>query len=467
MTTALPHQPSSPTHRRWAWPLTVALVTLLALGLRWYYVSTTLVIEPLRGDATQYFSYAWNLVHHGVYAGDHPGSIAIVPSNFRDPGYPLFLAVLMKFFGNQSTWYATVLLSQAVLGALTVPMTMQLGRRWLSRPWAAGAGVLLAVWPHNIAITSNLLSETLFGFLGVGAVLVCIRSCEHRTVGGAVIAGLCFGAAALTNAVLLPFGVLLALFLGWRRLITRRLVVALFVGALVLPGAWAIRNLNLPAQAAGQTSGDRALMNLVQGSWPAYHSAWQEMIHHNPDGNRTLAKIGAEYDLLRTSPRAGARAILQRLSQHPWDSLAWYMLKKPWVLWDWKIRIGQNDIYVFPAANSPFNTQPTMRALEAICYTINPLLAALALACLLVVVVKFLRHRGKPTQGSAALGAVLLLLVYVTLVYSILQTDPRYAIPFRAFEMLLAMTSCSAIAIWVTATHKASSSASEIQPRAQ
>jgi hypothetical protein len=430
--------------------LTVVLVTLLACGLRWYYVTTTLVVEPIRGDAIQYFSYAWNLVHHGIYAGNHPGSPVIEPSNFRDPGYPLFLALWMKLFGNQSTWYAVVLLAQAVLGTLTIPLTMQIGRRWLNRRWAAGAGILLAVWPHNIAITSNLLSETLFGFLCAVAVLVCVMACERRRAGWAVAAGLCFGAAALTNAVLLPFGILLALFLGWRRLIPRRIMVALCVGVLLLPGAWAIRNLRTPTPATGQTSTDRALMNLVQGSWPAYHSAWQKVIvQHNAAGKPTLDAIGAEYNLLLTSPQAGIHAIVQRLSQHPWDSLAWYTLRKPWVLWDWRIRIGQNDIYVFPVFKSPFDTQPVMRALEAICHTINPLLAALALMCLIVAVVGFLRRAHPPAHGGAALDTVLLLLAYITFVYSILQTDPRYSIPFRSFEMLAAMTTCSLVAGWI------------------
>lgn len=442
-------RPPAASPRRWIWPLTAALVTLFALALRWYYVNTALIVDPIRGDALQYYSYAWNLVHHGVFAGTLPGSPVVVPSNFRDPGYPLYLAFWMKLFGDQNLWYGVVVLSQAVLGALTVPLTMQLGRRWLSKRWAAGAGILLAVWPHNIVMASNLLSETLFGFLCAVAVLACVRACERRHIVGAVAAGLCFGLAGLTNAVLLPFGVLLALFLGWRRLIPRRIVIALCVGALLLPGAWAICNLHVPTQAAGQTSTDRALMNLVQGSWPTYHSAWQEMIHHNPAGRPTLDAINAEYNLLRTSPRAGAHAIIQRLGQHPLDSLAWYTLRKPWVLWAWRIRIGQNDIYVFPAANSPFDTQPAMRALEAICHTINPFLAGLALACLIGALIRFLRHEQNPSQSVTALTTTLLLLVYITLVYSILQTDPRYSIPFRSFEMLLVVTSCSVLSRWV------------------
>jgi 4-amino-4-deoxy-L-arabinose transferase-like glycosyltransferase len=434
------------------WPVVVALITLLALALRWYYVNTALVVAPIRGDAIQYYSYAWNLVHHGIYAGNPPGSAVIVPSDFRDPGYPLFLALWMKLFSNPALWYAVVLLSQSVLGALTVLLTMQLGRHWLNRRWSAAAGVLLAVWPHNIVITSNLLTETLFGFLCVLAMLICARACKRQNTSLAGVAGLCFGAAALTNAVLLPFGVLLALYLGWRRLVPRRIWATLCIGALVLPGTWAVRNMQITAPAEGQTSTDRALMNLVQGSWPTYHTAWQEKIHHNPKGLPTLNAIGAEYTLLRSSPRAGIDTIAHRLRADPWHYVAWYALEKPWLLWDWRIRIGRGDIYVFPTLNSPFDTQPAMRALVSVCHTINPLLAALALLCLLVTVVR--RWRGHSTQsnGQPALEATLGLLVFITLVYSVLQSEPRYSIPFRSFEMLLAMTACSWIVSQITTT---------------
>jgi hypothetical protein len=444
--------PSSAPPRSWTWPAIVVLVTLLALALRWYYVSTAMVIAPIRGDAIQYYSYAWNLVHHGIYAGNLPDSATVVPSNFRDPGYPLFLALWMKLFSNPALWYTVVLLSQCVLGALTVPLIMELGRHWLNRGWVAGAGILLAIWPHNIVITSNLLTETLFGFLCVLAMLICARACKRQNTALAGVAGLCFGAAALTNAVLLPFGVLLALYLGWRRLVPRRIWATLCLGALVLPGAWAVRNMQITTPAEGQTSTDRALMNLVQGSWPTYHTAWQEKIHHNPKGLPTLNAIGAEYTLLRSSPRAGIDTIAHRLRADPWHYVAWYALEKPWLLWDWRIRIGRGDIYVFPTLNSPFDTQPAMRALVSVCHTINPLLAALALLCLLVTVVR--RWRGHSTQsnGQPALEATLGLLVFVTLVYSVLQSEPRYSIPFRSFEMLLAMTACSWIVSQITTT---------------
>ncbi|HET8554887.1 MAG TPA: glycosyltransferase family 39 protein [Rhodanobacteraceae bacterium] len=435
--------------RRWTWPIALILVTVLALGLRWYYVSTAMVIDPLRGDAAQYYAYAWNLFHHGVFAGNPPGSSVLTPSNYRDPGYPLFQALWMACLSNGSLWYAAMLMSQALLGALTVTCAMQLGRRWLDWRWTTAAGVLMAVWPHNITIAGDLLTETQFGFLCALAMLLCARACDRKSLPWAIVTGLCFGAAALTNAVLLPFGVLLALYLAWRHHVTRKVWVALLVGSLVLPGAWAIRNSQLPVQTSGHSSMGRAIQNLVQGSWPSYHAAYKAaIIEGDAQARHTLTAIDAETRLLQSHPRQGIAAITHRLGQHPWRSLAWYTLEKPYVLWGWRIGIGQNDIYVYPTTHSPFQTQPVMRAMISLCQAINPLLAVLMLACLVMTLLR-LGSWDTRSEGRAMLEASLALLVFVTLVYCVLQSDSRYSIPFRAFEMLLATTACSALVGWL------------------
>lgn len=448
-------QQAMPRQRDWMWIGALLLVTALALALRWYYVSTAKVIDPIRADAAQYYRYAWNLAHHAVFSGAPPGAARILPDSYRDPGYPLLLAAWMKLFSNQGYWYAAVLFTQAAIGALTVPLTMQLGRRWLSRGWATGAGLLIALWPHNIVIASNILSETLFGFLCVLAMLLAAEACQRRSRWWSISAGVAFGAAALTNAVLLPFGILLALYLAWRRLAPRRVWVALLIGAAVLPGAWAVRNLQLPSQASAHSSTDRALENLVQGSWPAYHAAYVLLAHGDQRGADVFRAINAEYDLLRSAPAAGAHEILHRLGEHPWRYLEWYTLHKPRVFWGWRIRVGQNDMYVYAAVESPFDRQPAMRTIAAVAHSINPLLALLMLGCLATALVQYWRH-GNAAQhrGQIVRDAVLLLVLYTTVVYSLLQADPRYSIPFRSFEMLLAMTACSLLANAVTRLHR-------------
>jgi hypothetical protein len=359
----------------------------------------------------------------------------------------------MKLLGLGSKWYAVVLLCQALLGALTVTAAVQLGRYWLPAPWAIGAGLLMAAWPHSIAINGYLLTETLFGFLCAASLLLWASACQRRSHWLAAASGVAFGAAALTNAVLLPFGVLLAVLTAWRRPRLRKICLTLAIGALLLPVGWSVRNMQIPSGALHSSSRDRALQNLVQGSWPSYHPAWREWIFgdatEKANARTMLNAIDKEYRTLQTSPDQGIENITHRLGQHPLHYAAWYLLRKPYELWAWDIQIGQGDIYPYPTAHSPFRTNRSWLSLEAFCRALNPLLMLLALASVICMITPK-RLTGIPDKYAdhPALVAIACLLTFVTLVYTALQSEPRYSIPFRSFEILLAMTAAAKIAAW-------------------
>ncbi|OOG42488.1 glycosyltransferase family 39 protein [Rhodanobacter sp. C05] len=437
----------------WHGWLVLLAIFMLAFGLRWYYVSTAVVLNPVRGDATQYYAYALNLANHGVFSKDLPDATLTHPDNYRDPGYPVFLALWMKMLGFGDTWYIAVLLSQALLGALTVTLATQLGRHWLPLRWATAAGLLMAVWPHSITINGYLLSETLFDLLLVLGMLAVASALQRQSLWRTVIAGITLGAAALTNAILLPFGILLAALLAQHKLASRKLCVALAIGALALPGAWFVRNAVFVVPVAGNSSTDRALLNLVQGSWPGFQSAWRDLRLGN-EAEQTRARaifqsMNTEYTLLQTSPLQGARSILRRFSQHPLQFARWYLVDKPALLWGWGIEIGQGDIFIYPTKNAPFQIQPAWIALVVFCHAFNTVLMLLALASVLCIWSRAQRLMTWEWQASrAVLVAVICLLAFVTLVYSTLQAEPRYSIPFRPFEILLAITTLRASAVW-------------------
>lgn len=424
---------------RRAWVLGLFLVALVAMGLRWYYVSHAMVYEPVRGDAVQYYAYAWNLAHHGVFSQAAPGSSLVSSDSFRDPGYPAFLALWMKLFSDFSAWYAAVLLAQALAGALTVTLLMVGARPWIDDRWLIVAGLVMAAWPHSITIDSFLLSETLFGFLCALAFLLASRMLERGGRSRAMAAGFGFGVASLTNAILVPFGLLLAVALRVRRHATIRLALVLASSALALPLAWGIRNAQL---SSGPSSSGRALLNLVQGAWPDYHSAYLQAVQGDPAGIRTMQAIDHEADLLRAQPREGLRLMVDRMEAAPLRYLAWY-LSKPALLWDWSIRMGQGDIYVYPTVRSPLDDNPLLRAWVSLCHGTNMLLMLLAFSGCIAAL---LRGDCAPIGYVAALQ-----LLYVTVLYSLLQAEPRYSIPFRGLEILLACHALKLLMEWIKA----------------
>ncbi|NII11446.1 glycosyltransferase family 39 protein [Oleiagrimonas sp. C23AA] len=419
----------------------MAAVLLLAAGLRLYFVCTAMVYHPIRGDAIQYHAYAWNLVHHLTFSHQAASPSVPMPDSYRDPGYPAFLAFWMSWLGDGSAWYVAILLSQALLSAATVGLGFLIARRCLPFGWALAAGALTAVWPHLITSSSYLLTETLAGFLLTLGVLLATSRHRAPLIAGAVALSL----AGLTNAVLLPVGAGLALVLRARGHLTTKAAALFLVASLALPAAWSIRNVSLPPQATSSTN--RALQNLVQGSWPLYHPAYRAMINGSAQGRAILDDIDAEYHTMARDFPAGWSQMMDRMGQHPWRYVWWYIAQKPTEFWGWNIQIGQGDIYVYPTMNSPFRNHPTWRALEAITRALNPWLAALLLIGTILVAIK--RQAGATRAGSSALDATAAVLLYATVVYSLLQAEPRYAIPFRALQMVVCMVALRAVTLGV------------------
>lgn len=420
------------TSSRRAWWLMLIMVGIFGLGFRLYYVTHVVVFQPANaprahGDAVDYYNYARNLFDHGVFSMATPGTAQPVGDSFRDPGYPFFLAAWMEVFPQWDSWYAAVLLSQSVLSALTVVLWMGVGRQWMPLRWLAIAGFIMAVWPHSIAMSSDLMTETLFGFLVALALLVFGIAKDKCSVRWAVASGACFAIAALTNAVLLPFALLLALYMVARRQLPTRVATTLVVTAFALTAPWSVRNAMQPA--SQPSSSDRAMMNLVQGSWPLYHSATKaSLILRDPRATQVVNQIDQEIITLENNRMAGLRMMRSRMTSAPQSYLLWY-LRKPAILWGWNLRVGAGDIYFHVTYHSPFDVNPFWRGVAAVCRACNLILMLLAL---LGSVLALTRKELAPEMSATAL-----VLVFVTVVYSILQADPRYAIPYRGAEIML------------------------------
>jgi len=420
---------------------------LLALALRLYFVTHAQVLQAVdrdafRGDASQYYHYAWNIVHRGVFSSALSDAAVATPDSFRDPGYPLLLALAMKLTSSFDAFYAAVLMAQATLGAITVSLLTVAARHWLPGRALAAAAVTMAVWPHSVSIPAYLLTETLTGFVCAAALLATQSASGSGKRSTWALSGLLWSVAGLTNAVLLPLAPVLAACFWLRHYIDRRTALTLMLTSLVLPFAWGIRSTTLPP---GESSTSRAATNFVQGSWPTYHDAFQLAGQGDIDGIHHLQWMQAEIDTVQRDPKVGLGMMLARISERPMAHVAWY-LWKPALLWAWDIRVGQGDIYVYPTRNSPFFRTGPLWPLEAVCYIANP---AIMVLMLLGVLTSLLRPNDPLVAKSAAI-----LVLFITLVYSILQSEPRYSIPFRGIEILLATGGMASLTGWARNVRK-------------
>jgi hypothetical protein len=234
------------------------------------------------------------------------------------------------------------------------------------------------------------------------------------------------------------------MYLLLRRKIHLHMFAALLVSSLALTVPWGIRNSLIPSDPS--SSEGRALENFVQGSWPSFQDAYAAAMKHDPTGELIMHVVKDETTLLQNDHLAGLQRILRRMQRDPLKYVEWY-LGKPALFWGWNIRIGQGDIYVYATRHSPFESNSLYGAVKALCRTLNPLLLILVLTGGLVAV--FTRRW---TQHGIA--AVALTALFATAVYCTLQAEPRYSIPFRGLEIMLAMFTVRHASRWIAHLRK-------------
>ncbi len=227
---------------RWAPLLLIALAAIVRI------VAVVLWSGHLADDRDDYWTVAHAYLEYGFWS-----PFIRFPNSFRPPLLPLVMAGLLKL----SSGTIALGIVQIALGTATVVLTWVAGRRLgLGRLSLVAAG-LVACDPLLIAYTTFPMTETLFTFLVIALITVCLPnlsapgSSQSRTasIGRAAVAGLLFGACALCRPTIWPTAGLAAAWIGWQSLRSRRLPSALIASAAVaccacalVVAPWALRN---------------------------------------------------------------------------------------------------------------------------------------------------------------------------------------------------------------------------------
>jgi len=165
-------------------------------------------------------------------------------------GFPATVAGLKKageFFGWERSIFSIKMMN-GMLGALTTVAIFLIASRLFDRRVGLAAGALHAVFPSQVYYTGTILSEPLFTFLFVAALLILLWkpwSREGMPYPQLFAAGLVLSAATMTRGITLMFPlVLLAIWFFYLDSRRRALLqtAVLFAGIAVLIVPWSIRN---------------------------------------------------------------------------------------------------------------------------------------------------------------------------------------------------------------------------------
>lgn len=409
------------------------LVFVFSFALRFAYVSTAVVDNPLRADAGRYFSLATNLVEHHRYSlsTDAP----FLPSTYITPGYPLFLAHWISFTDSLPEFYTWVLNVQAFIGVCGAMLVFLLGLELGGLGVAVAAGLLYAISPHHVVASGYILTESLFTFLLISSTVLCLQAAKRNLWSLFFIAGAVVGFAALVRPVVLLFPLLL-LPLLWRS-VGSKVWSPIFVMSLGVALIW------IPWQAwksSQHTTGEPSLVtaSLTLGSYP-------DLIYKSPEMRGFPYREDRAFDgknLLES-----LELITKRAASEPGRYLYWYLVGKPVTFWGPSIIAGAGGPFIYPVTTSIYHRNPVAASSLNFMMMTHTLWVLIAAATSVWGMARLVRSRSGDNEFLILYMATILL-VYFTVVHSVLAPLPRYAYPVYPFIYLL-----SAFGIQVAARH--------------
>jgi 4-amino-4-deoxy-L-arabinose transferase-like glycosyltransferase len=221
------------------------VVFCLAVGTRLLFALLIFPIITADSDvlntvADDYDKIAHNLVlGHGYVLS--PGT---APTMQRLPLYPLFLAFFFSTFGL-TLWPIQV--AQAVIDALSCVLVYRIAERVYRSPAVSQLATLFyAFYPGAMVATARVVTEPIYTFLLLLAVVLCLESKQTGRSGFVALIGPVLGLAALckSTGLLLPayFGVMMQR--GCTRPVRAMLKTTVILGSgmAVVLAPWVVRN---------------------------------------------------------------------------------------------------------------------------------------------------------------------------------------------------------------------------------
>jgi hypothetical protein len=175
-----------------------------------------------------------------------------IPTSFRAPLYPTFLAIVYFFSGTDfSRFFAARLAQAAFLGAPLAPLTYWVAQQLFPLPLGEGrvrgeqaarfAAWTVACYPLLLVYPLGLGTENPFFILLLTSFFFLLRSKERQPALNCLLSGFFLALTALTRSVILPFAGLAILWMWFFLGQKRGAILAALVFILTI-SPWIIRN---------------------------------------------------------------------------------------------------------------------------------------------------------------------------------------------------------------------------------
>ena len=184
-----------------------------------------------------------------------------VPTSFRAPLYPAFLALVYFFSGTEFTRFFAARLAQAIfLGAPLAPLTYWVSKRLFQHPLGEGrarvecaariSAWIVACYPMLLLYPLGLATENAFLILLLSSIFFLLRTYEHPATLNFLLVGFLLALTALTRSVILPFAGLAIVWM-WFSLKRANGAILAAIAFVLTISPWIIRNSLLHQKLTG------------------------------------------------------------------------------------------------------------------------------------------------------------------------------------------------------------------------
>jgi len=391
-----------------------------ALFYRLEHMRNTPIPYPIRSDAKQYVHYALNLIQYGTLNKNYTPNQKPSPDSFRTPGYPFFLASVIKVVGLQKFYNATRWI-QAFLGTITVLLTFCVARLFMPRWASLLASLFVALSPHLISAENYILTETLFSFFLLVSVYLFCQAGKTESIPLYALSGLFFGYTYLVTPTIFFIPWIFAIMVLAKTGMSNKKV---FIGMVlfctlfsIILGGYALRNhVNVTKKEQS-----RLLIALCAGIYP-------DFIYKSKTYQYYPYKEDPEVESCVSSFKDFSSFFRKRAQQDPLKYFSWYFWGKPRALWSWNILQGAGDVYIYEPTITLYNTSAPARFLHKFMKLSHPVILFLFFAGIIIHLAQLIM---KKTSVEICVSMIMALLLYYTFIFMALFPLPRYTIPLR------------------------------------
>lgn len=321
------------------------LILLLFIFILAFSVRASYIINNQKGiesDEKLYDDLARGLLESKAYVTQEG-----VPTSYRPPLYPAFLALIYGIFGHS---YFIVRIIQAILSAFTVCILYLMTEKIFNRLTAIFVGIFSSFYMTFIVCAKLLYTETLFTFLLVFMIYLVVTTERPKMIRYGILGFLC-GLLTLTRSMglFLPFIALFFLIIktekrkpSLKKIVIASIVLLMCFATVIVP--WTVRNYKAHGKfVLTSTNGG---INMYQGLCKPDDG----MIFTFPPGT----KMSVKYDTMSNEVERNSffiREALKIYKTRPLFALKMFVIRFLffWNIIDWEI-LGGNVInyhYIF------------------------------------------------------------------------------------------------------------------------